>query len=174
MLSIDWDAVGAVSTAVGALAAGLGLLVLACSIYQVGRSFRASVISQVYGELHHAHHTFIENPGLRPYFFHGKSIYPKDDCYLKARSVAEMYMDIFEQIFIMRPYAPRKLRPFFDAYVREMLAASPVLLEYLTENQKLIYPPKLAEIVSLANAKKNETRAREGVLAPDQGRVADT
>ena len=173
MISIDWDVVADVSTAVGALAAGVGLSIVAYSVYQAGRSFRASVISQVYGELHHVHQTFIENPKLRPYFFHGKHIYPKDEDYMQARSVAEMYLDIFEQIFIMRPYAPRKLRPFFDKYVREMLSGSPFLLEYLIENQTLLYPARLAELVSLANAQRAEIRLREGVSAPNQGPQAD-
>jgi hypothetical protein len=173
MISIDWAAVGAISTAVGALAAGVGLLVLAYSVIQVGRSFRASVISQVYGELHHAHHTFIENATLRPYFFHGKHIGEKDEDYMQARSVAEMYLDIFEQIFIMRPYAPRKLRPFFDEYIRDMLSGSPFLLEYLTENQKLLYPARLAKIVRQANTQKDQIRLREGVSAPNQGPKAD-
>jgi hypothetical protein len=173
MISIDWDAVEAISTAVGALAAGVGLLIVAYSIFQAGRTFRASVISQVYGELHHVHHTFIENPELRPHFFHGKHIGLKDKDYMKARSVAEMYLDIFEQIFIMRPYAPRKLRPYFDEYVRDMLSGSPFLLEYLTENQKLLYPARLAEIVRLANAQNGQARLQEGVSAPNQGPQAD-
>jgi len=163
-MTIDWAAVGAVSTAAGALAAGVGLLVLAYSVFQVGRSFRASVISQVYGELHHAHHVFVDNPKLRPYFFHGVSVGEEDEDYMQARSVAEMYLDIFEQIFIMRPYAPRRLRPYFDDYIRDMLSGSPFLLAYLKENESLLYPPKLAKIVK--RAQEGRDRRREGVSAP--------
>ena len=78
-----------------------------------------------------------------------------------------------EQIFIMRPYAPRKLRPFFDGYIRDMLSGSPFLLEYLTEKQKLLYPARLAEIVRLANTQKGQSRPQEGVSAPNQGPQAD-
>lgn len=146
----------------------VGLLIVAYSVVQASRAFRASVISQVYGELHHVHHTFIENPKLRPYFFHRVHIGPDDEDYMQARGVAEMYLDIFEQILIMRPYAPRKLRPFFEAYIREMLSGSPFLLEYLTEteNQKLLYPERLVEIVRLANAQESQRRLREGISAP--------
>ena len=169
MNSIDWTAVGAIWTAVGALASGIGLLIVAYSAIQVSRAFRASVISQVYGELHHVHHTFIEHPQLRPYFFHRAHIEEDDEAYMKARSVAEMYLDIFEQILIMRPYAPRKLRPFFDGYIREMLSGSPFLLKYLTENKELLYPERLVEIVRSANAQEE----RKGVSAPNPGPQAD-
>ena len=166
MKSIDWTAVGAVSTAVGALASGIGLLIVAYSVIQVSRAFRASVISQVYGELHHVHHVFIENSQLRPHFFHRVHIGPDDKNYMQARSVAEMYLDIFEQILIMRPYAPRKLRPFFEGYIRDMLSGSPFLLRYLTENQKLLYPERLVEIVRLANAQEDQDRLREEFRRP--------
>lgn len=171
MNSIDWSAVGAISTAVGALASGIGLLIVAYSVVQVSRAFRASVISQVYGELHHVHHTFIENPQLRPYFFHRAHIGKDHEDYMQARSVAEMYLDIFEQILIMRPYAPRKLRPFFDAYIREMLSESPFLLGYLTEteNQKLLYPERLVEIVRLAKAQEDKAICEKEFRRPTKG-----
>lgn len=92
---------------------------------------------------------------------------------MRARGIAEMYLDIFEQILIMRPYAPRKLRPFFEEYIRGMLSGSPFLLGYLIENEKLLYPERLIEIVRSAKAQKDPTHLWEGDPAPNQGPQAD-
>jgi hypothetical protein len=173
MESIDWTATGAIWTAVGALISGVGLVGIAVSILLARKSYTTAVIGQLYGELHHIHHTFIEHSDMRPYFFHGKFIGSKDDDYMKARSIAEMYLDIFEQIFILRPLAPRKLRPFFEAYIRDMLSESPLLREYLVENEKLLYPQQLVDIVRSACAQERELPRNEGGPTPNTPASAD-
>jgi hypothetical protein len=171
MESIDWTATGAIWTAVGAIISGIGLVGIAISIILARKSFSHAVIGQLYGELHHI--TFIEHSDMRPYFFHEKFIGSEDDDYMMARSIAEMYLDIFEQIFILRPLAPRKLRPLFEAYIRDMLSRSPILRAYLVENEKLLYPQQLVDIVRSACAQEREVPHSGGGPAPNTAAQAD-
>ena len=134
-------------TAFGVLLSAVGLACVAFSLWQVNRSFKAQMIGRLYGELHHVHQTFIDHPGLRPVFFHNGELSSEDPEYMRARGMAEMFLDIFEHIFILRPFAPRHLRDPLTGYIRHMCVSSRFLRRYLLENEALLHPKELLLIV---------------------------
>lgn len=142
---LDW-------TALGVLLSAVGLLCVAASLWQVNRSFKAQMIGRLYGELHHVHQTFIEHPELRPVFFHNRGLSSNDADYLRARGIAEMFLDIFEHIYILRPFAPRHLRDPLTGYIRHMCESSHFLRRYLLEHEALLHPKELLMVVRAAES----------------------
>lgn len=146
-LTLDWTGIGVLLSAGGLI--GLGL-----SLWLLNKSIRAQMVGRLYGELHHVHQTFIENPKLRPVFFHNQPLGPDDDDYMQARAVAEMYLDIFEHIFIISPLAPKQLRAPLTRYITHMCESSGFLSSYLIENEELLHPRQLLDIVRSAILKE--------------------
>jgi hypothetical protein len=143
LAKIDWDAASVIVSAVG-------LLLVAFSLWQVKRSLDMSTIGNLYGSLHSVHSAFIDHPTLRPYFYHKVPLVPEEveeEVHLRARAIAEMFLDTFEHIYALQPWAPRNLRPLLIEYVRQMCASSPFLRMYLLENRDLLHPPELLNLV---------------------------
>jgi hypothetical protein len=66
-----------------------------------------------------------------------------------------MYLDIFEQIFILRPFAPKHLRRPLVAYIKDMCKNSGFLRDYLLENEHLLHPDELLNLVKSARGQSS-------------------
>jgi hypothetical protein len=135
----------------------LGLVLVLWQLTQVGRALRGNAFSSSFAELREIHKAFIDYPDLRPYFFDSKVLSRESDNYQRARSLAEMYLDAFIHMHLLRPRFPKDLQPHVDLLIKDMVNRSVFLAEYLKENYTFM-PDALRLLVSGLI----ETRARVG------------
>jgi hypothetical protein len=101
--------------------------------------------------------SFIDYPDLRPYFFDNRVLPRESNDYQRARSLAEMYLDAFVHISLLRPRFPKDLHSHVDLLIKDMVNRSVFLAEYLKENY-ILMPDALRRMVSSLI----ETRGRVG------------
>lgn len=157
MTDINWDAMGVVISAIG-------LLLVIRSLRQVKHSLDMTTVGNLYGSLHNVHSTFIEYPKLRPYFYNNVPLAREDveeEAHLRAQAIAEMYLDTFEHIYAMQPWAPKHLQLLLVEYIRHMCSRSPFLRTYLLENEDLLHPPELLSLVQREEARSSKRTAHE-------------
>lgn len=143
------------------------LVIVIFQLYLGLRLLKANIVDRIYGEIHEIHKIFIQYPMLRPYFFHKVPLTlvesknregDNSEEYYRARSIAEMFFDIFEHIYVLRSESSSKLlkhitspsgdiQDNWDGYIDDMLSSSPFLSSYLLEVEKHIFPPELRTMV---------------------------
>jgi hypothetical protein len=128
---------------VGTIISGAALLAVVISLQQVNRSLRTNAVGKIYSEIHEVHHVFIQYPQLRPFFFHDALISEGDEEYMRCRSVAEMYLDIFEHVYQLREHGFNDTETNWTQYIGHMCDSSLFLCNYLDENIDLIFPEEL-------------------------------
>jgi len=139
---------------------GLGLSVLALvlvlwQLKQAGRTMSGNAFSKSFSELREIHKVFIAYPELRPYFFENKVLAPESGDHQRARALAEMYLDAFVHMHLLRSRFTKDLRPHVDLFIKDMINRSSFLSGYLRENYTFM-PDALRSL--LANL--IETRGR--------------
>ncbi len=128
---------------IGLLVSISGFIAVVISLRQVKRSLEAATYSRLYDELHEIHRVFIDFPAMRPCFYHNEIITKNSELYNRARAIAEMYLDIFEHIYMQRSYLPKNVISGWDKYIHHMCSNSIFLKDYLLENTDLIHPSEL-------------------------------
>ena len=143
------------------------LVIVIIQLYLGLRLLRANIAGRIYGEIHEIHKAFIQHPMQRPYFFHKATLVliesdnHKDDNseeYYRARSIAEMFFDVFEYIYILRsetsskflkyvPSSTGNIQDNWDGYIENMIENSHFLSSYLVEVENSIFPPDLRKMV---------------------------
>jgi hypothetical protein len=125
----------------------LGLVLVLRQLKQVGQTMQGNAFSNSFSELREIHKVFVSYPELRPYFFDGKVLTGESDYYQRARSVAEMYLDAFVHMYLLRSRFPKDLRHHVDLLIRDMINRSTFLAGYLRENYTFM-PDSLRLLVS--------------------------
>jgi hypothetical protein len=112
----------------------LGLVLVVRQLKQVGKTLHGNALASSFSELREIHKAFIDYPYLRPYFFDSIDLPRESDHYQQARALAEMYLDAFVHMYLLRSRFPKDLRPHIDLFIKDMVNRSAFLTEYLKEN----------------------------------------
>jgi len=178
-LAINWNAwavvVSVVFSTAGLFFVGFSLRQVKQSLDMTKHSLDMTITGNLYGSLHSIHSTFIEYPGLRPYFYHDAPLSRKkvgDEEYFRARAIAEMYLDTFEYILSIGRGAPGDLPFLTEEYIRHMCKSSSFLRAYLLESPELLHPPKLRHIVE--GEERKATQKSGNKMAPNTIDQADS
>ena len=144
----------------------VGLLIVVVQLFIALRLFKGNLHNKLYDEISKTHKPFLDHPELRP-FFHHNAMFKTEELgdkeymkiYLRARSVAEIYYDVFEIIFIQIneqnsmmlrfiPFSSPSTLSNWKTYIEGMIENSYFLASYLKENDPNIQPEKLRDWVS--------------------------
>ena len=139
----------------------IGLMFVVVQLFFGLRLFKGNLHNKIYDEIHKTHKPFLDHPELRPYFHHNAKfdLAALDDKteyhnYLRARAVAEIYFDVFENIYILTkeqnsfmlrviPYSSPTTLLNIKAYMTNMIKSSYFLASYLNEVEDTIHPDGL-------------------------------
>ncbi|MGH9719954.1 MAG: hypothetical protein ACRD8O_07060 [Bryobacteraceae bacterium] len=100
-------------------------------IRQTNKAIRSTTHSALYAQLHDVSKIFLENHGLRTYFYEGTPIDPSHEHYLRALVIAEALADFFEHVHLQRENLPQAIWPYWVNYMNGMKNTSPLLKSYL-------------------------------------------
>lgn len=87
---------------------------------QVRRGATLGTYNKVGESLIRLNSIFVENPELRPYFFEGKKSYPKSQ-ENKAKAIAIMMLNIFEEIWSQRNAMGNEERRAWEEYINSQI-----------------------------------------------------
>jgi hypothetical protein len=119
----------------------LGLVLVIGQLKKLSQSIQGNAFSSSFSELREIHKVFIDYPSLRPYFFENKVPDRGSDEYQQARSIAEMYLDAFVHMYLLRSRFPEGLHRHIDLLIEDMVSRSTFLVSYLKENYKFLPDP---------------------------------
>ena len=116
----------------------VGLVFIVLQLKHLNATILGHAFSSSFAELREIQKVFIEHFELRPYFFDDMPISSDSQFYQKARSVAEMYLDAFIHMYLLRPRFPAELQNHIDLFIEDMLRSSEFLAEYVGENREFM------------------------------------
>jgi hypothetical protein len=100
---------------------------------------------------------FVEHPELYPYFYDGKVIAKSDPEYLKVLTVAMALTNFLEASLPREGADPM---PWWEKYISEQYAISPIMSEYLEQRQNW-FDPRLVKIMREAKNRTNSPSMSE-------------
>ena len=117
----------------------------------VARSLATSLSQTINGQVADLTRLFITYPDMRPYFYKGQPIAENHANYARAEAMAELFLDTLYTIAdeVRRSGAKRsdeRGREFWETYVSDCFAQSPILVKFLTERQAW-YSDELVELM---------------------------
>jgi hypothetical protein len=95
---------------------GIGGLIL--SLRQVGKTVTGNAFMNAFSELRELHKVFVSYPNLRPCFYDNEPMPVQDENYQRARSVAEMFLDAFVHMYLLRGRVHRSEQALLCEYVK--------------------------------------------------------
>jgi hypothetical protein len=136
---------------------GVSVVGLAFVLWQLRRlrqTIEGNAFSSSFSELREIHKVFVDHPGLRPYFFDDEAVSPKSADYQQARAVAEMYLDAFVHMYVLRSRFPEDLHHHMDLLIKDMVNRSSFLAGYLKENYTYMPDPLRSLVSSLVETRR--------------------
>jgi len=132
----------------------VGLVLVLWQLRRVSQTIEGNAFSSSFSELREIHKVFVDYPVLRPYFFDDKALSPESDDYQQARAVAEMYLDAFVHMYLLRSRFPKDLHRHIDLLIKDMVNRSNFLAGYLKENYTYMPDPLRSLVSSLIETRR--------------------
>lgn len=153
-LTPDEILLGTLWVRIGGLVVSIvGIWLVLRQLRQVRLTILGNAFSNSFSELREIHKIFVEHPDLRPYFFDNEALSRDAETYQKAKSVAEMYLDAFIHMYLLRPRFPAELRNHIDLLIEDMVTRSGFLADYLQENARFMPPALNSQVLRFIKAR---------------------
>ena len=127
---------------------------------QLNHSVRLETYQRVYDKMLEIDLFFVENPELKPYFYHGKPVDDKKQRQ-KLLCMAETMVDLFYGIYFQRVGMPDKTWEGWARYIQQIVCSSPIIDEYLEAAGGWYEAPFIEMLRNPAKAGKNEKPLRK-------------
>jgi hypothetical protein len=111
------------------------------------------------GQMSAIDNIFVEHPELYPYFYDGKMIAKNDPEYFKVLTVAMAITNFLEGTL---PRDGAEPMPWWEKYMNDQFAISPIMCEYLEQRQNW-FDPRLVKIMRDARDRTNSPLVSEAV-----------
>lgn len=160
---------------IGTLAVSMmGIGLVYWQLHKIGETIRGNAFSSSFAELRELHKVFIENPDLRPFFYDNKlppndvAESPPEDVGLnrRANAVAEMFLDAFIHMYLLRPRFPEELKHHIDLFIEDMVQSSGFLADYLRQNARFIPVELRAVILGFINTRATKLKLQGKAFNP--------
>ena len=136
----DYEFWSLVIQIVGFATVAFSLVFLALQTRQVVKQTQIIVYDSVASGMSALDGIFVASPEMIPYFYEGQPIARNDPNYYKAMAIAIALTDFLESCVVQRVH-PRDT-PWWDSYIDDQFALSPILCEYL-EAKRHWYDPRV-------------------------------
>jgi hypothetical protein len=128
-MDIHW---GDVATWTSAAMLLLTLVVLWWQIRDVRHSVQGATYERISATMINIDKFFVDNPGLRPFFYGGKTLEGVDDEKReKLYATAEMLTDFFYDVFHQKDLMPQPTFESYSSWIKLVYSKSPVLREFV-------------------------------------------
>lgn len=156
------------------VAAAIAPLLTVASIYFVVRQLRkneeatwSTTVEHVHARMHDIHRIFLEDPGLRPYFYENAPVPAAGatgqagDRRAKILVMAELICDYFEQVIWHHHHLPTsEAKEGWNLFMEQLFQSSPALRSHLWA-QRRMYPGDLKRIARVGEGGVIEIIVRE-------------
>jgi len=152
--------------AIGTVLVVVSLGFIAYQTQQTAQQAKRQAYEGGSGQMSAIDNIFVEHPELYPYFYEGKVIAQDDPEYVKVLTVAMAVTNFLEATLPREGAHPM---PWWEKYMSDQFAASPIMCEYL-ERRKDWFDPRLVKIMREAKDRTNSPRM-SGNADPHIGEV---
>jgi hypothetical protein len=125
------DTAQAIGSIAAAIITTLGFGFVIYQIRQTNRNMHSSTFNAIFSQSTEITRFFIENPGLRPFFYDNVDVSDTDERYGKLIALAELVADAFQHILLQSDNFPESVKPKWIAYMKYIYDNSPVLRRHL-------------------------------------------
>lgn len=143
--------------AIGTVLVVVSLGFIAYQTQQTAQQAKRQAYEGGSGQMSAIDNIFVEHPELYPYFYEGKVIAQDDPEYVKVLTVAMAVTNILEATL---PRAGADPMPWWEEYMSDQFAISPIMCEYL-ERREDWFDPRLVKIMREAKDRTNSRRMSE-------------
>lgn len=161
----DISAVESYAAIAGVVITALGLVFVIFQLRELKLSVRSAAHASIYERAAEFRSHLVEYPQLRKYFFEEAAIDESDENYNRVLSIAEMYLNYLEQIFLTNESLGRQNLESIDRFITAALGRSPILQRSLTERSEA-YSLRFSRYVSSLLSKGTKPDG-----GPDQQRL---
>lgn len=139
----------------------------------VAESLRSNAYGVIAEQVFEVDRIFVENPGLRPYFYSGQDISEDDPNYNKVVAVAEYLLDYFESALLQLDLFPQVWpRSVWEAYTVDSFMNSPILRRYWRSRQGW-YAEEIKDLVHAGEAKLRSLEQLQEKSTTEAGTMAE-
>jgi hypothetical protein len=139
---IDIERLVHLAPLISACVAILTTIFVVIQIRSVSKSVQGQTYQRVYELMITIDKFFIENPGLKPYFYPDTKIAAEENVNPeKLASIAEMMIDFFDNVYHQKKTMPGDTFPGFDEYMKSVYRYSGVLRDYLRNSERVKWYP---------------------------------
>ena len=139
---------------IGTVLVVVSLVVIAYQTQQTAQQAKLQAYEGGSGQMSAIDNIFVEHPEVYPYFYEGKAIAQNDPEYNKVLTVAMAVTNFLEANLPREGADPM---PWWEKYISDQFAISPILCEYL-ERRNAWFDPRLVTIMRKARDRTNSPR----------------
>ena len=134
IISAEWATVWAI--AAGNIITMSTLIAVIIELRHLKKSIHSSTYQRIYEQMIRIDRFFIDNPGLKPYFYGSKEPGTKNPVELdKLTSISEMMVDYFDSVYHQQDCMPKDTFPQFLRYMQDLSTKSPMLEAFLKKRE---------------------------------------
>ena len=129
----DLSTLEAYAAITGVIITAIGLIFVIFQLRELKRSVQSAAHAAIYERAAEFRSHLVEYPQLRKYFFGNADIEQGDENYDRVLSIAEMYLNYLEQIFLTNDSLGKRNLESLERFIAAALNESPVMRRSLAK-----------------------------------------